>query len=77
MARGAGLIFVQRKERHGHAELARTQSIMAGGGEGFAEESDGNLGQYAGAVTGAGVGADASAMGQIDEPSQGTLDDLA
>ena len=77
VASGACLIFVQREEGHGHAELARTEITVAGGGEGLGEESEGDLGQHAGAIAGAGVGADASAMGQIDEPSQGTLDDPA
>ena len=50
---------------------------MPGGGERFAEEREGNLRQDASAVAGAGVGADAAAMGQIDEAGQGALDDLA
>ncbi len=77
LTRGVCLIFVQGKEGHGHAELARTEICVAGGGEGFAEEREGNLRQDASTIAGAGVGADASAMGQIDEAGQGALDDLA
>ncbi len=50
---------------------------MAGGGERFTEQRERDLRQHASAVAGAGVGADASAMGQIDEPGQGAVDDLA
>jgi hypothetical protein len=50
---------------------------VAGGREVFAEEGVGNLRQDASAIAGAGIGANASAMSEIDEASQGALDDLA
>ena len=74
---GVRLIFVPGEKGHGHAKLARTEISMTGGGECFTEEGERDLGQHAGAIAGAGVGANASAMGQIDESGQGALDDLA
>ena len=71
------MIFIQGKEGHGHAELARAEVRLPGGGEVFAEEGVGNLRQDASAIAGAGIGADASAMSEIDETGQSALDDLA
>src|SRR5688500_1450583 len=70
------MIFVQGKEGHGHAELARAEVCVPGGGEVFTEKGVGNLRQDAGAIAGAGISADASAMSEIDEAGQSALDDL-
>ena len=77
MTGGGRKFFIQGKEGHGHAKLARAEVRVSGGGEVFAEEGVGNLRQDASAIAGAGIGADASAMSQIDEAGQGALDDLA
>ena len=53
------------------------RSRVAGGGERFAEQGERNLRQDASAIAGTGIGADASAVGEIDEAGQGALDDLA
>jgi hypothetical protein len=74
---GIRLIFVPGQKRHGHAKLAWAEVTMAGGGESFIEQGAWDLGQDAGAIAGAGVGADAAAVGEIDEAGQGALDDLA
>jgi hypothetical protein len=77
LARSGRMIFIQGQKGHGHAELARAKFCRPGSGEVFAKERVGNLCQDASAITGAGIGADASAMSEIDEAGQSALDDLA
>jgi hypothetical protein len=71
------LIFVPGQKGHGHAKLTRPEIGMPGGRECFREQGERDLGQYASAIAGAGVGADAPAMSQIDESGQGALNDPA
>jgi hypothetical protein len=71
------LFVVRGKEGHGHTQVARRDIEMAGVLERGAEERQRHLGEYPGAVAGAGIGADAAAVGEIDETGQGAVDDLA
>jgi hypothetical protein len=77
MAGGGRKFFIQGKEGHSHAKLARAEVRVSGGHEVFVEEGVGNLRQDASAIAGAGIGADASAMSEIEKAGQSALDNLA
>jgi hypothetical protein len=68
---------VARQERHRHAVITGLQFCRAEAGEIGGQHRVRNLGQHARAVAGAGIGPDAAAVGQVDQPAQRAFDDLA
>src|SRR5690606_1646824 len=64
-------------EDHRHGIVARLEVTLAEITENVGEESVGDLHQDAGAITGAGIGTNAAAVGEVDQSGERLVDDLA